>query len=132
MGQAAALVAERRFAEALQVLARTERPSGNYGATWTLLKADAAAGAGRIEDAYATIVESVAAVPDERLEAALQTYGTELHKTAVDVTADVWRIRDGKATPATPFELASDRSDTPVTLADFRGKVVLLAFWFPG
>jgi len=132
MGQAAALVAERRFGDALEVLARTERPSGTHGATWALLKADAAAGAGRIEEAYASLVESVAAVPDERIEAALRNDGAALHKTAADVTADIWRIRDAKAKPATAFELEADRGKTPVSLADYRGRVVLLAFWFPG
>ena len=49
-----------------------------------------------------------------------------------DVDADLWRVRDTKATIPAPFELASSRGGAAVKLADYRGKLVLLAFWFPG
>ncbi len=132
MTRAQALVTEKQFAEALALLDRTERPSGNHGMTWTLLKAEAAAGAGRLDEAYATLLEIAAAVPDARVEAALAKYGREFSKSPRDVDADLWRVRDTKATHAAPFELASSRGGAPVKLADYRGSIVLLAFWFPG
>jgi tetratricopeptide (TPR) repeat protein len=132
MTRAQALVTEKQFAEALELLDKTQRPSGNHGMTWTLLKAETAAGAGHVDQAYATLLDIAAAVPDARVEAALATYGRELSKSPRDVDADLWRLRDAKATIAAPFELASSRGGSPVTLADYRGKVVLLAFWFPG
>ena len=132
MTRAEALVAGKQFAEAVALLAKTQRPSGNHGMTWTLLKAEAAAGAGHVDQAYATLVDAAAAVPDARVEAALATYGRELSKSPRDVDADLWRVRDTKATLAAPFELPSSRGGAPVKLADYRGKVVLLAFWFPG
>jgi hypothetical protein len=100
--------------------------------TYTLLKAEAAAGAGRVKQAYATLLDTAAAVPDARVEAALATYDRELSKSTRDVDADLWRVRDSKATLAAPFELPSSRGGAPVTLADYRGQLVLLAFWFPG
>jgi len=132
MVHATALVADRRFSEAFEVLDAIERPSGSHGAAWALLRATAANGAGRSEQAYASLVESAAAVPDDRIDAALREYAKALDKTPRDIDADVWRARDSKATAAAPFELPSDRSDAPVKLADFRGRVVLVAFWFPG
>src|SRR5207244_2618787 len=83
---------------------------------------------GQPAQAYASLVESAAAAPDERVEAALQTYAKALNKSADDVAADIWRIRDTNAVPAAPFELSSDRGGAPVKLSDYRGKVVLLAF----
>ena len=132
MARAEALVAERKFADALDLLNKTERPSGAHGTTWALLKADAAAGAGQREQAYTALVDSLAAAPDDRVRAALAKHGTALNKSVRDIDADVWRVRDAKAVPAAPFELPGNRDGSPVRLADFRGKVVLLAFWFPG
>ena len=132
MARARALVAAARFADALDLLDKTERPSGSHGTTWTLLKAEAAAGAGQVDQAYATLVESAAAIPDARTEAALLKYGTDLGRSRRDIDADVWRLRDARATLAAPFQLPASRGGAPVQLSDYRGRIVLLAFWFPG
>ena len=92
----------------------------------------AAAGAGQVDQAYAWLAESAAAAPDPRVQSALREYGTALGKTVREVDADVWKIRDDRAKPAAAFELASSRGEAPVKLSDYGGKVVLLAFWFPG
>jgi tetratricopeptide (TPR) repeat protein len=131
MAQAQTLIAGRQFAEALAQLEKTDRPSGNHGATWTLLKAEAAAGAGNREQAYTTLVESAAASPDVRVDAALATNGAALGKQPREVAADIWKVRDARAVPASPFSFTSLRDGTAVQLADFRGRVVLVAFWYP-
>ena len=89
-------------------------------------------GAGQFDQVYTALVESVAAAPDERVEAALMKCGTALKKSSQEMNADVWRIRDAKSIPASPFELTGDRDGKPAQLSDYRGRVVLLAFWFPG
>jgi tetratricopeptide (TPR) repeat protein len=132
MGRAQILIAERKFAEALDVIQKTERPSGSHGTTWVLLKAEAGVGAGQLDQVYTTLVESAAAAPDDRVQAALVKYGTVLKKTRHEIDSDIWRIRDATATPATPFQLTNARNGKPVQLSDYRGRVVLLAFWFPG
>jgi hypothetical protein len=132
MTRAQALVSDKKFEAAVELLDPTQRPSGTHGMTWTLLKAEAAAGAGHVDRAYATLLDTAAAIPDTRVEAALATYGRNLSKSPQDVDADLWRVRDAKAKAAAPFELPSSRGGAPVKLADFGGKVVLLAFWFPG
>jgi len=131
MTRAKTFIGDRQFDEALALLENTPPPSGNHGTTWTLLKAEAAAGAGNRERAYKTLVESAAASPDARVDAALPKYAADLGKTSRDVDADVWSMRDARATPAAPFTLPSLGDGAPVRLADFRGRVVLLAFWYP-
>jgi len=131
MTRAKALIGSRQFDEALALLENTPPQPGNHGTTMTLLKAEAAAGGGNRQRAYATLVESAAASPDARVDAALAKFAAALGKTSRDVDADVWSIRDARATPAAPFALTSLRDGAPVQLADFRGRVVLLAFWYP-
>jgi hypothetical protein len=129
---AEALIAEPKFTEALTLIEETQRPSGSHGTTWVLMKAEAGTGAGQLDQVYTTLVDSVAALPDDRLQAALMKYGAALKKTAEEIDADVWRIRQAKAIAATPFQLTSRRTGQQVQLADYRGRVMLLAFWFPG
>jgi hypothetical protein len=100
--------------------------------TWTLFKAEAAAGSGHVDQAYGALLDSAVALPDTRADAALLKYGTTLGKTPRDVDADIWGLRDAKAKVAAAFELPSARDGSLVKLADYRGRVVLLAFWFPG
>jgi cytochrome oxidase Cu insertion factor (SCO1/SenC/PrrC family) len=96
------------------------------------MKALAAAGAGQRAQAYDALAESVAASPQDRLTVALREQGTALGKSPEQIEADVWKLRDAKAETAKPFELTSSRGGKPVRLSDYSGRVVLLAFWFPG
>jgi tetratricopeptide (TPR) repeat protein len=132
MVRAESLVADARFADALDLLEKTPRPSGSHRTTWTLLEADAAAGSGQVDRAYAALLDSAVGLPDARIDAALLRYGTTLGKTRREIDADVWGRRDAGAGVAAAFELPSARDGSLVKLADYRGRVVLLSFWFPG
>jgi hypothetical protein len=132
MVRAESLIADGKFAEVLETIGKLQKPSGSHATTWVLMKAKAAAGAGHTSQAYSALVESVATTPQDRLAAALNEYGSALNKTRAEIDADVWKARDAKATAAVSFELTGTKDGEPVRLSDYKGRVVLLAFWFPG
>jgi hypothetical protein len=132
MARAETLIGERKPGDALAAIDAIARPSGRHGSTWVLLKAEAVAGTGHVDRAYDTVVDSLARGPDDRLQEALERYGTALKKTPQQMQTDLWRVRDEKATAAPPFELPSAKDGTPVRLSDYHGRVLLVAFWYPG
>jgi thiol-disulfide isomerase/thioredoxin len=71
---------------------------------------------------YESLVKAMAAEPSDILREALNHYGDKLGKTRAQVQADV---RTLLLAQAKPFD------DAKVPLADYRGKVVLVNYWYP-
>lgn len=80
---------------------------------------------------YAVLADIVAKTPSDALLAALAAAGRALKKTPADVAADLAARRDAAAKPAPAFSLPDYPDRKPVSLADYRGKVVLINFWYP-
>lgn len=80
--------------------------------------------------AYEDLVRLVARNPVDPLKTQLYRVGTNLQKTPEQVDGDVldWQKRTAK--PFRNFEL-STIDGKQVNLTDYRGKVVLITFWFP-
>jgi thiol-disulfide isomerase/thioredoxin len=47
------------------------------------------------------------------------------------VNEDLWSLLDSKAKPAAELDTTRFGDEKKITLADYRGKVVLLNFWYP-
>jgi tetratricopeptide (TPR) repeat protein len=126
------LLTENKFAEALALLEGTPNPSHVPDVATTLMKAEAEDGIGEAAKAFDRIAKIVMDSPSDTLNAALCKYGAQLKKSPLQVDDDVWLIRDQKATAAPDFELPKYGDDRKVRLSDYRGRVVMVNFFFPG
>jgi Tfp pilus assembly protein PilF/peroxiredoxin len=131
---ARSLAGEHKYAAASAVVNATQlsRYSGNQE-MFALLKAELADSAGNTKAAYDSLRVRFAKTPSDSVQAAMGRYAAKLHKSPAQVDSAVWAIRDTAAKQATPFRLASYSGPADsISLADYKGKVVLLTFWFPG
>jgi thiol-disulfide isomerase/thioredoxin/Flp pilus assembly protein TadD len=127
-----ALLAEKKPAEALALLEAVTPYRYVDQVEFQVLRADARAGAGDRQKAYDELVAAIATEPLEPLEAAAMRHGAALGRSQADVIADMWRVRESKAKPAAPFSLPDYYAPgKSVSLADYRGRVVLVNFWYP-
>ena len=140
--QAQTLIAQKKYADAQALLAENEnalKPKSEYDplagveqGPYKITEAEAFAASGDSEKAYDTVKTALVPRPDASLEAALDSYGAKLGKTPAQVDDDLWQSRESKAKAMTSFDLKQYVTDKEVKLADFRGQVVLVNFWFPG
>ncbi len=96
-----------------------------------LLKAKAQDLSGNIGTAYADLLKIFAEQPVPRMRPVLYEYGKKLNKGQTDVDNEIWNLRTAKAKPAIPFSLESFIDGKKISLDDYKGKVVLLDFWYP-
>jgi tetratricopeptide (TPR) repeat protein len=137
---AQSLIAQEKYADAQALLDKSAlKPKNDFDPLsgvdqipYDLTKAQALAGSADNQKAYDTIKTALLPQPDESLKAALVTYGAKLGKSPQQVDQDLWQSRESKAKAMTPFDLKRYVTGKEVKLADFRGQIVLVNFWFPG
>jgi lipopolysaccharide biosynthesis regulator YciM len=137
---ARALMEQKKYREALALLKKTElKPQGEFDplsdvdlAPFKVGRARALAGSGKRQAAYDDLKAALVAKPNATLQQALLSYGAQLGKSSGEVERDVWAARETKAKLMTPFDLREYVTNKEVKLADFRGHVTLVNFWFPG
>jgi tetratricopeptide (TPR) repeat protein len=96
-----------------------------------LLKAKAQDLSGNTQAAYTDLLKIFAEQPVPQMQSVLYQYGDKLGKSQKNVEDEVWNLRAANAKPATPFSLESFIDGKKVSLDDYRGKIVLLDFWYP-
>lgn len=137
-----ALLAQKKYADAQALLEKSDLKKANFNFSpinrdpYELAMAAALAGSGSgssgTQKAYDRIKADLLPQPDASLENALLAYGAKLGKTSAQIDADIWQTRESKAKAMTPFDLKQYVTDKEIKLADYRGQVVLVNFWFPG
>ena len=85
---------------------------------------------GRHDEAIESLLDILAVSMNDEAMSQLETTYAEKYGDTTGVHALVAEKRKAVIEPATDFRMASLTGET-VTLSDFKGKVVLLDFWFP-
>jgi thiol-disulfide isomerase/thioredoxin len=132
LSESAALRAKGEGKAAVERLASVKPPpSYRDQAPLAIARAAALEAAGDAPAAYNALAAAAAKTPSETLLAALTATGRALDKTPAAIEADLWQLREAAAKPAAAFSLPDYPDRKTVSLADYRGKVVLLNFWYP-
>jgi peroxiredoxin len=97
-----------------------------------LLKAKVLAASGNNAGAYDSLLARYAWEPTSEVRPALIAYGSRIGKDTAGVDTDVAWVRNTAAKTAPSFKLYAYLNGDSTALSDYRGKVVLLTFWFPG
>ena len=129
---ARALIDRGKAADALAALDAVKPPKYVRLTPLHLAKAHAEDAMGQPQKAYDRLADLVATEPVPDLHAALLAQAKRMDRTPAQVTSDLNARRDKQAKPAEEFELENYLDGSKATLARYRGKVVLLNFWYPG
>jgi thiol-disulfide isomerase/thioredoxin len=130
MIKAEQMLAEKKAADAVEVLSKLSLPWNAEHQRLDALRARAADANGETGKAYADLLKIFAQSPTDALGTLAASYGQKLGKDAKQLDADVLKVREANAKPAPPFSLPGYDSNS-ISLADFKGRVTLLNFWFP-
>ncbi len=125
------LIGRRHAAQAVALLDRVNLPAWYRTGQLALMRADALDAEGKSEKAYQYLLKFDAANPTNEAQSRLQKYGHKLGKSSAQVEADRWAVVEKGARQAVPFSLPGYTTRRPRSLADFRGHVILLNFWYP-
>lgn len=127
-------ISDKKYAEAAAILDKVKPERRGNNDRLELLKAEALNGQQQTGQAYDSLAKVAAITPTDLNLAALLKYGAKLDKTSSDVQTDVARNRSAAAKPIQDFSLEGFGANAgkKLSLADFKGKVVLLNFWYPG
>ena len=133
VAKAKMLMDQKNGAEALAVLNQLKLSKySQFKTDLVLLKAKANDLAGNTKAAYDSLTVTFAKSPAVALKTAISGYGTKLGKSESAINADIWERLDAVSTAATPFTLKRYLTPGEASLSDYKGKVVLLTYWFPG
>lgn len=95
------------------------------------LKANILSKTNRSDSAYKIILKEYSLKPNDNNFTKLLEYGNLINKDSIQIKSDVKRLRCSNVVIAKDIKGKSYLDSKEVSLSDFRGKVVLLSFWFP-
>ncbi len=133
IGQANSLLAEGKASEAAAIMDKVTVPRYGSAREYIIfLKSKTLDATGKSDDAYKNLLLAYVKEPTEEMSKLLAQYGNKLGKDQTKINTDIWYIRDTAAKDAPNFNLYNYFTNSNISLSDYKGKVVLLTYWFPG
>ena len=132
------LLDAKKYEEALTVLEEIkfhDHLSASYVSSsekLLLLNAEVRNLAGKTQLAYDSLAVYYSKYPSDEVRKPMLAYASKLGMGSDKVDHHVWTLREAKALPADNFTLTEFGTSKKVSLSDYKGKVVLLTYWFPG
>jgi thiol-disulfide isomerase/thioredoxin/Tfp pilus assembly protein PilF len=127
---AQSMIEKGEYEKATAALANV-KPAGATALWLALLRDEALAGKGELAKAYEDLVKRYATTPSDEAYALLNQYGEKLGKTKAQITSELEEQLAAAAKPGIPFTLTDYGTGKPVSLADYKGRVVLVNFFYP-
>jgi thiol-disulfide isomerase/thioredoxin len=127
------LAAEKKFSEAYKLLDKLKAPRYSmFVNDVALLKSNIIYESGNVQGAYDSLATLEAKAPADDVKNAMIKYGAAIGKNKEQVDEDIWRLREKFIKKAPDFNLGLYTSNKKASLSDYKGKVMLMTFWFPG
>lgn len=104
----------------------------SIGTTVAVAKAAALKALGETQAAYDSLIVFQAITPFPDVKDSLELYGKSLGKNEAMVKSDIRAAIARNSVAALPFEVDAYPAGKKVKLSDYKGKVLLLSFWYPG
>ena len=125
------LIAEGQFQQAVELLQDITTPRFVNANVLHESRARALDGAGRTVEAYEYLLPLAAKEPTDPVRAAALHYAEKLGKTRETVMAEMRNVLAEDAEEIKDYSFERYDNGERVSLSDFKGKVVLLNFWYP-
>jgi len=133
MAKAEQAVKEHRLADAFAILQTVKSPFPRQFSMdrKDLLEARALDLDSRTQEAYSNLLAIYIKHPTDAIRAGVDEYGAKLGKKKQDIDAVIWSATQVNSTQEIPFTLKKFTDASEVSLADYKGRVVIVDFWFP-
>ena len=125
------LIADGQFRQAVELLQDTTIPRFVNANVFHEIKARALDGAGQTVEAYEYLLPLAAKEPTDRVRAATLLYAEKLGKNGKTIKAEIRDLLEEESEEIKDYSFERYDNGEQVSLSDFRGKVVLLNFWYP-
>ena len=125
------LIAEGQFQQAVELLQDSTIPRFVNANVFHETRARALDGAGRTVEAYECLLRLAAKEPTDMVRSATLFYAEKLGKREETVKSDVRDVLEADAEEIKDYSFERYDNGERVSLSDYRGKVVLLNFWYP-
>ena len=125
------LIAGGQYRQAVELLQDTTIPRFTNANVFHETRARALQGAGRTVEAYEYLLGLAAKEPTDRVWAAILVYAEKLGKDDKTIRAEIRDVLEEDAEEIRDYSFERYDNGQRVSLSDFRGKVVLLNFWYP-